>query len=116
MIVCPVQAVPALEHGRTKLLSPLAISTIYFNVVEGTVGAIPVTRVDKELDQLPDDFLTGSTGIKLLERRVYEGTDPAYDAVKMHGLPVGVQIAGPVWEEEKVLAMMGVVEGLVEYV
>lgn len=33
-----------------------------------------------------------------------------YDAQKMHGLPVGVQIAGRRLEEEKVLEGMKVVE------
>jgi Asp-tRNA(Asn)/Glu-tRNA(Gln) amidotransferase A subunit family amidase len=33
----------------------------------------------------------------------------------MHGLPVGVQVVGQAWEEENVLAIMGVIEGLVGY-
>jgi hypothetical protein len=84
-----------------------------FNVCDSTVGVIPVTRVDKDTDALPDGFLFDSQGSKLLEQRIYEGSDPAYDANKMHGLSVGVQIVGRAWEEEKVLAMMQVVEDLV---
>jgi amidase len=33
----------------------------------------------------------------------------------MHGLPVGVQVVGKPWEEEKVLALMKELEGLVGY-
>jgi Asp-tRNA(Asn)/Glu-tRNA(Gln) amidotransferase A subunit family amidase len=50
-----------------------------------------------------------------LEKRIYEGSDPAYDPKKMADLPVGVQIVGRAWEEEKVLAMMSVVEEAVGY-
>ena len=35
-----------------------------------------------------------------------------YDAVGMHGLPVGVQVVGRRLEEEKVLESMKIVEGL----
>jgi len=115
MLLCPVMAVPALEHGRTKDLSPLCILTVLFSMVESTVGTLPITRVDKTRDALPPDFLANSKGSKILEAKTYGGPDPAYDAVKMHGLPVGVQVVGKPWEEEKVLAMMAVLEGLVGY-
>ncbi|WVW82528.1 hypothetical protein I302_104539 [Kwoniella bestiolae CBS 10118] len=114
MLLCPVQAVPALEHGTTKLLSPLSVATILFNVVDSTVGVLPVTHVNKDLDTHSLDFLDDSQGSWILEKRVY-GKDGAYDAEKMHGLPVGVQVVGREWQEEKVLKMMQVLEGLVEY-
>jgi Asp-tRNA(Asn)/Glu-tRNA(Gln) amidotransferase A subunit family amidase len=59
-----------------------------------------VTRVDKELDQLPADF-----NIKKLNG-VAQGAYKHYNAEKMHGLPVGVQVVGRRLEEEKVIAMM----------
>lgn len=86
-----------------------------FNVCDSTVGVLPVTRVDREKDELPEAFLHNSDGSWILEKRVYQGSDPAYDASKMHGLPVGVQVVGRAWEEEKVLKMMEVIEGLVKY-
>lgn len=114
-LICPPQAVPALEHRRTKDLSPLAIGTILFNIVDSTAGVLPVTRVDPVRDAVPDNFLAGSTGSWILEKKVYGGTDPAYDAKKMAGMPVGVQVVGRQFEEEKVLAMMKIVEGAVGY-
>ncbi|WWC58801.1 uncharacterized protein I303_101345 [Kwoniella dejecticola CBS 10117] len=114
MLLCPVQAVPALEHGATKFLSPLSVSTILFNVVDSTVGVIPVTRVDEALDSHSEGFLNDSEGSWILEKRVY-GKGGAYDAEKMHGLPVGVQIVGREWQEEKVLEMMKTLEGLIGY-
>ena len=82
-------------------------------MTDSTVGVIPVTKVDQDLDTVPQDFLDRSGGSKLLESRVYLGKDPAYDPVKMHGLPVGIQIVGKPYEEEKVLAIMRIIEDLV---
>ncbi|WVQ83646.1 hypothetical protein IAT38_005788 [Cryptococcus sp. DSM 104549] len=119
MLLCPVQAVPSLKHNETEWLSPLCIATVLFNVVDSTVGVLPITRVDSTLDALPADYLKASRGSKLLENRVYVGKPgkekPAYDAEEMHGLSVGVQVVGKAWEEEKVLGMMKVLEGLVGY-
>ena len=65
---------------------------------------MPVTHVDKALDQLPADFnfkkLTG----------VARGAYKLYDANAMHGLPVAVQVVGRRLEEEKVLAIMKRIE------
>ncbi|ORX37379.1 putative Acetamidase [Kockovaella imperatae] len=114
-VICPVLSVPAMEHGRTTLLSPVAIGTIVFNIIDSTVGVLPVARVDRELDSTPPDFLKGSVGSWILERRMYEGTNPAYNADKMHGLPIGVQVVAKPWQEEKVLKIMKVVEEAVKF-
>jgi hypothetical protein len=89
-------------------------------MVDSTVGVLPITRVDSGLDTPPSNFLEGSSGSKILEGRTY-GPIPssgggAYDAEKMQGLPVGVQVVGKPWEEERVLEMMRHLEGLVGYV
>jgi len=52
------------------------------------------------LDQLPPGF-----DIKKLNG-VARGAYMYYDAIKMEGLPVGVQVVGRRLEEEKVLACM----------
>ena len=44
----------------------------------------------------------------VIERDMYK----LYDATKMHGLPVGVQVVGKRYEEEKVLEGMKLIEGL----
>ncbi|GAA5981758.1 hypothetical protein JCM5350_005719, partial [Sporobolomyces pararoseus] len=44
-VLCSTQATPALKHGQTWDLSPLAIGTILYNVVDSAVGLIPVTHV-----------------------------------------------------------------------
>lgn len=97
----------------------ISIFTVLFSMVDSTVGVLPITKVDSALDTPPSEFLRGSRGSKILERRTY-GADPsvgggAYDADKMHGLPVGVQVVGKPWEEEKVLAVMKEIERLVRF-
>jgi hypothetical protein len=91
------------------------VQTVVYNVVDSTVGVLPVTRVDRSRDAIAPDFLQESPGSWILEKRVYGGTDPAYDADRMHGLPVGVQVVGPAWEEERVLGVMRLLESLVGY-
>jgi hypothetical protein len=49
-------------------------------------------------------------GSSEMEKRLFRGSKPVYDAEKMKGLPVGIQIVGKRWEDEKVLAMMKVVD------
>lgn len=92
-------------------------------MVDSTVGCLPVTRVDRALDSIlpagpagAADFLAQSPGSWILEKRVYGGLDPAYDADKMHGLPVGVQVVGRAWDEEGVLRVMREVEEGAGYV
>lgn len=60
--------------------------------------------MDKALDKLPASF-----NIRKLNG-VARGAYKHYDAERMHGLPVGVQVIGRRLEEEKVLAVMKRVE------
>lgn len=111
-VLCPPQATPALRHGETWNLSPLALKTIQFNVVDSTVGLVPVTRVDPALDTPDEAFarkLASEPGSSLVEKRVY-GPGGVYDAEAMAGLPVGVQIVGRKWDEERVIELMKVVD------
>jgi Asp-tRNA(Asn)/Glu-tRNA(Gln) amidotransferase A subunit family amidase len=65
---------------------------------------MPITHVDKTLDQLPSTF-----SLKKLNGVAY-GAYKHYDATAMHGLPVGVQVVGQRLQEEKVLAIMKRIE------
>lgn len=108
-ILCSTQAVPALKVGETWNLSPLAIGTILYNVVESAAGVVPVTFVDPVKDAVSATFLQeGPPGSKVVEATVYggKGRKGVYDSVEMAGLPVGVQVVGAAFEEEKVIAMM----------
>ncbi|KAG2348084.1 amidase signature enzyme [Suillus weaverae] len=110
-IIAPVQSLPVIPHGGSTYLAPLAAATIMYNVIDSPVGTIPVTRVNPNTDQLSTDFVAGASGrSRLFDGRMYLGKNPAYDPKAMEGMPVGVQLVGKKWEDEKVLAMMHVVD------
>ncbi|EIN06088.1 amidase [Punctularia strigosozonata HHB-11173 SS5] len=112
-IVSPVQALPVLAHGQCKKLSGLAHATVLYNIVDCPVGVLPVTRVDPKRDALTPEWTKarpGATGSALLEGMLYRDRRPAYDAAKLAGMPVGVQLVGRRWEEENVVEMMKVLD------
>jgi len=109
-VLAPVQGVPALPHGGCDRLLPIVCATAVYNVMDSPVGVLPVTRVDPARDGLSDAWRAApGNGSKLVEGDLY-GPKGAYDPQAMEGLPVGVQIVGQPWGEEKVLAVMGVVD------
>ncbi|KIM69363.1 hypothetical protein SCLCIDRAFT_102685 [Scleroderma citrinum Foug A] len=110
-IIAPVQALPVIPHGACTYLSGLACATAVFNVIDSPVATIPVTRVDPSLDCLSADFKPGEGDVSaLFEKYMYQnGESTAYKPQEMAGMPVGVQLVGKKWEDEKVLAMMRVV-------
>ena len=93
----------------------LSSSTILYNVLELPVGTIPITRVDPTKDRLtPDWYKPQSTAASpLLQKFLYHGDNAIYNAEKMAGLPVGIQIIGKRWEDEKVVEMMRIVDAAV---
>ena len=100
-----------MKYRATTTLSPLACATFLYNVVDSPVGIIPVTRVDPSKDKITPEFLEGpGRGSPLIEDGYYGKKKPVYDAEKMAGLPVGIQIVGRAWEDEKVIEMMRVVD------
>ncbi|KAK8016909.1 amidase protein [Apiospora rasikravindrae] len=103
-LITPPNATPAVPHGAMRDAVSSCGYTFLFNVLDYTCGIVPVTHVDKNLDQLPPTF-----DIKKLNG-VAQGAYKHYDATAMHGLPVGVQIVGRRLEEEKVLVYMKKVE------
>lgn len=100
-----------MYYSACSTLSPLAGATILYNIVDSPVGVIPVTRVDASKDQITDAWIQGpGHGSKLIERELFEGKTPVYDPKKMDNIPVGIQVVGKKWEEEKVIAMMKVID------
>ncbi|CCF32818.1 amidase [Colletotrichum higginsianum] len=103
-LITPPNATPAVPHDGMRDAVSSCGYTFLFNLLDYTAGVIPVTHVDKQLDQLPGDF-----NIRKLNG-VAQGAYKLYDACDMHGLPVGVQVVGRRLEEEKVLSIMKRVE------
>ncbi|KAJ3757694.1 amidase signature domain-containing protein [Lentinula raphanica] len=111
-IICPVQAMPQIPHGGSTTVNSLVISTAVYNLVDAPVGIVPVTRVDGVKDQLTKEWTAPGSRKRseLMEKRLYTVEQPMYNPVDMEGMPVSVQIIGKKWEDEKVLAMMSVVD------
>ncbi|KAK4207151.1 amidase signature domain-containing protein [Rhypophila decipiens] len=104
VIITPPNATPAVPHdGMSDAVSSCGY-TFLFNLIDYTAGVMPVTHVDKTLDKLPSTF-----SMKKLNG-VAKGAYKHYDAERMHGLPVGVQVVGRRLEEEKVLGAMKRIE------
>ncbi|KAH6669367.1 amidase signature domain-containing protein [Halenospora varia] len=104
IMITPPNATPAVPHdGMHDAVSSCGY-TFLFNLLDYTCGIMPITHVDKALDQLPSDF-----NIKKLNG-VAQGAYKLYDATDMHGLPVAIQVVGQRLEEEKVLAIMKTIE------
>lgn len=102
----PVYATSAANDAGT-----LPATTSLYNLVDHPIGIVPVTHVDKAKDQLDKAWEgSGDKGSPMLYNRLYEGKKPYYDAAAMHGIPVGIQIVGRHWEDEKVIKMMRVVD------
>ncbi|KAL9030441.1 MAG: hypothetical protein Q9196_001446 [Gyalolechia fulgens] len=129
VILTPPNATPAVPHDGMKDAVSSCGYTFSFNLVstppvplsftsatddlvvrqlDYTAGVLPVTHVDSALDALPSDFNVSALN------GVAQGAYQHYDAAKMHGLPVGVQVVGRRLQEEKVLAVMETVENLLE--
>jgi amidase len=85
-VIAPGFSFPALPHDSFSETSIAGWSTTMYNVVNFSVGTIPVTTVMKEVDILPKDYLKND----LVEDIAYQ----YYDPEKMHGLPVGIQVIG----------------------
>jgi Amidase len=90
----------------------MGAATCLYNVLDVPVGVLPVTRVNPAKDQLTEDWTTGpSRGSRIYEDGLYRSKTTIYNPEAMKGMPVGIQVVGKKWEDEKVLAMMHVVEG-----
>jgi len=110
-IIAPVQAVPQLPHGGCNNFIPLAESTAFYNLIDHPVGIVPATRVDAKKDKVTQEWWDETDhGSKLLETGLFKGKNALYQPEQMQDMPVAVQVVGKRWEDEKVLAMMKVVD------
>lgn len=108
VILCPVNALPATPHDAMKTAAWACGYTFLWNLLDYSAGVLPVTKIDRVKDAVPTGFkLDGMNAIA-------KGIWRYYDADKMHGLPVAVQVVGRRLEEEKVLAVMERVEEALE--
>lgn len=74
--------------------------TVAYNLLDWPSLTIPVTTVDKNIDQ---------PGVPDVSGELDEANAALWDPVKMHGLPIGLQLVGRRFEEEALLGMGEVV-------
>ncbi len=97
-ILMPAHALPALRHGTALDLLPAASYCFLANLLGWPAGVVPLTQVQpEEQSDRPD------------------GRDRAIRAAcrvekTSSGLPIGVQILAEPWREDRVLAIMRVLE------
>ncbi|KAF9458384.1 amidase signature domain-containing protein [Collybia nuda] len=99
-------ALPAVPHNGMKEGFKACGYSFLFNLLDYTAGVLPITHVHAALDRMP--LSTKFKPRNMIEKGVYK----MYDAVEMHGLPVGVQVVGRRLEEEKVMEGMKIIEQL----
>lgn len=100
-LICPTLGIPSIMHHRSGDAIPAVLYTILFNVLDYSAGVIPVTKVTSA-DKVADGFKAEND----IEKGVYATWDPEV----YKDCPVSVQVVGKRLEEEKVLAMMKVVD------
>lgn len=113
VLVLPPVAFPAFLHGQMERVAGGMGYSFLANMFDLPAGVIPVTEVDPKLDLLDhatwyDEQFCPGFSPEWPHRFLYG----AYDAAAMAGLPVGVQLVGRSFEDEKVLAIMKLVETL----
>lgn len=101
VVLMPPNALPALRHGGFRDLLWASTSTFFTNLTGLPGGVVPVTTVQpgEETDRRP-----GASVVERLARRHERGSA---------GLPVGVQVLAPWWQEHLVLAAMAAIEARV---
>ncbi|KAH9924161.1 amidase signature enzyme [Fomitopsis serialis] len=96
-------SLPAVPHGGMKEGWKACGYTFLWNLLDYTAGIMPVTHVDRVRDAL---------GAFKPRNAIEAGQYRMYNADKMHGLPVGVQVVGRRLQEEKVLEGMKIIQNL----
>lgn len=102
-VICPGFGSQAFPHGKSEKISLAAAYTFIWNVLDMTVGAMPVTVVREDelkYETATEDMITGEL------RAVAE---------QSLGLPAGIQVVGLPYHEERVLGLMSSLEKKIQF-
>ncbi|PWZ02911.1 amidase signature enzyme [Testicularia cyperi] len=124
-LLAPTQACPAVPHDGGVHNSSMVVSTVLYNIVQAPTAVLPITRVDPTRDShRPQDHTRDSPE----QQRAFRewATNPhfrdtskvcnymlyktAYDARKMAGLPVGIQVVTRPYQDEKAIGIMRLID------
>jgi len=103
-LVCPTLAIPSAIHDTSSAMIGAIYYTAIFNFLDLPAGVIPITKTTMQ------DTKPAYTPRNAFEKVVWDLYDPSV----YEGTPVGVQVVGRRWGEEKVIGMMRVVDGAVK--
>jgi amidase len=114
-LIMPGLACPATPHGAFPNVSFAGSYTFIWNLLDYVAGVVPVTIINAEKDKLvtlssSSSDTNANSSIRLLEAEL----EHAYNAEKMAGLPVGVQIITPRYHEAEALRGMKIVESALQ--
>jgi fatty acid amide hydrolase len=99
-LLTPPFATPALPHGKSQDFAVAGGFSMLFNLTQLPAGSVPVLRVRAE------------ETVRAAAKGRFAKMAAAVDEASL-GLPVGVQIVGKPWEDERVLSLMAAVEAAV---
>ncbi len=102
VILCPAHATPAVPHTLGAQFQVAGSYSMLYNLLQFPAGVVPVTTVR------PTETDRGGTPVDRIDRIAIEVDK------KSSGLPVGVQVAGPPFTDERVLAVMLALESALQ--
>mmetsp|Transcript_41988 Transcript_41988/g.90173 ORF Transcript_41988/g.90173 Transcript_41988/m.90173 type:complete len:649 (-) Transcript_41988:162-2108(-) len=109
VLLLPGLALPALKHGESKNLNQACSYTFLLNLLGWPAGTCPITQVQSDEQSYPMEALPVDQrdSIAKLANASMQGSA---------GLPVGVQLTAPPYQDELVLYAMRELEGACPFV
>jgi Asp-tRNA(Asn)/Glu-tRNA(Gln) amidotransferase A subunit family amidase len=104
LLIVPAFAFPAIPYDACSDLFSAAFETGLYNMLDYSVGCLPVGKVTSDDDKTLADETQWSTGWNPILKRIRSASANSV------GLPVNVQIVGLPFEDEKCLTLMRILE------
>ena len=104
IILAPGMVTPAVLHGSSNENKLQGVYQFMFSTLEVCTGAMPITKVREDeqyYESDKDDKIINSIKLNMENSK---------------GLPIGIQVSGLPWTDEKVFKVMEVIEQGVNYV
>jgi fatty acid amide hydrolase len=98
VVICPPVALPAFTHGSSEHLFPAVTYALVYNVLGAPAGVVSISTVRPGEDTGREE---SKDRADITARSVEVGSA---------GLPLGIQVVGRHWDDQRVLAVMGALE------
>lgn len=103
-IICPAYPLCAFKSTDTVSLGALVDYNMIWNVLHYPAGVVPITEVQKGEDEIYEDGINNA--ITKAIRQSIKGSV---------GIPMGIQVATPTWQDEKCLGVMKVIDEAIKF-